>query len=66
AMRLELEPYEGVLEFRTEHPLTSEPQIIDLVIILKEPGTVIDKNIARAFKPVNILEYKSPGDCVSA
>jgi hypothetical protein len=66
AMRLELEPYTGVLEFISEHQLTSEPQKIDLAIIKKTPGAAIDKNIAQAFRDINILEYKSPEDSVSA
>jgi hypothetical protein len=66
AMRLELEPYKGVLKFISEHQLTAEPQKIDLVIIMKEPGTVIDKNFAQIFRSVNIVEYKSPEDNVSA
>jgi hypothetical protein len=65
-MRLELEQYGDVLEFSSKHQLTSEPQKIDLVIVKKAPGVVIDKNIARIFKRVNILEYKSPEDNVSA
>jgi hypothetical protein len=64
-MRLELEPYKSVLEFISEHQLTAEPQKIDLVIIKKTPGAVIDKNIAQAFKRINIMEYKSPEDNVS-
>ncbi|MDR1096064.1 MAG: hypothetical protein LBL31_06720 [Spirochaetaceae bacterium] len=66
AMRMELEPYKGVLKFISEHQLTSEPQKIDLVIIMKEPGIAIDKNIARIFRRVNILEYKSPEDNISS
>ncbi|MDR1095780.1 MAG: hypothetical protein LBL31_05280, partial [Spirochaetaceae bacterium] len=65
AMRLELEPYKDALEFISEHQLTAEPLRIDVVIVKKAPGVVIDKNIARIFKRVNILEYKSPEDYVS-
>jgi hypothetical protein len=65
AVKMELEPYKGVLEFISEYQLTSEPLRIDAVIVVKEPGTVIDKNIARIFKRVNILEYKSPEDYIS-
>jgi hypothetical protein len=65
AMRLELEQYRDYLEFQDEFRLTSEPLEIDMVIIKKAPGVVIDKNIARVFKAVNILEYKSPEDYVS-
>jgi hypothetical protein len=66
AMRLELEQYGDVLEFTSEHQLTSEPQKIDLVIVKKAFGVIIDKNIARIFRNVNIVEYKSPEDNVSA
>jgi hypothetical protein len=65
AMRLELEPYKDILEFTSESQITSEPLRIDLVIVKKASGIVIDKNIARIFKRVNILEYKSPEDYVS-
>jgi hypothetical protein len=41
---MELEPYKGVLEFISEYQLTSEPLRIDLVIVVKEPGTVIERN----------------------
>jgi hypothetical protein len=36
-----------------------------LVIVKKAPELVIEKNIARIFKRVNILEYKSPEDYFS-
>jgi hypothetical protein len=65
ALRLELEGYEDVLEIISEHPLTSEPLRIDVVIIKKAVDAVIDRNIAAIFRAVNILEYKSPGDYVS-
>jgi hypothetical protein len=60
AMRLELGPYKDVPEFTSEHQLASEPLKIGMVIVKKAPGVVIDKNIARIFKRVNIMEYKSP------
>jgi hypothetical protein len=66
AVRLELEPYKNVLKFISEHQLTAEPQRVDLIIIIKEPGIVINKNFAQAFRSVNIVEYKSPEDNVSA
>jgi hypothetical protein len=56
AMRLELEPYKSILKFISEHQLTAEPQRIDLIIIMKEPGIAIDKNFAQAFRSVNIVE----------
>jgi hypothetical protein len=60
-----LEPYARYLEFHTEYRLTAEPLEIDMVIVKKAPDIVIEKNIARIFKTVNILEFKSPGDYFS-
>jgi hypothetical protein len=65
AIKLELEPYRDRLEFIPEYRLTSEPLEIDVVIVKKDPDLVIEKNIARIFKGVNILEYKSPDDYFS-
>jgi hypothetical protein len=65
AVHLELEQYRDVLEFQTEYRLTSEPLEIDVVIIKKAPEATIEKNIARIFKQVNLLEYKSPDDYFS-
>jgi hypothetical protein len=62
---LTLYPYRRKLTFIFEHPLNSEPLRIDVVIIKKEPGTVIDNPIGAIFRGVNIVEYKSPGDHLS-
>jgi hypothetical protein len=64
ALRLELEPYLNAPQFHTEYPLTSEPPRVDLLVI-KNKDTVIEKNIAAAFRTHNIIEYKSPGDYIS-
>jgi hypothetical protein len=48
-----------------EHPLNSEPLRIDVIIIKKQAGTVIDNPVGALFREVNILEYKSPGDHLS-
>jgi hypothetical protein len=60
-----LDAYKDVLEFEAEHPLTSEPLRIDVLIIKKHRDAVIEKNIASIFKGHNILEYKGPGDHMS-
>jgi hypothetical protein len=65
AIKLELEPYRDSLEFIPEYRLTSEPLEIDMVIVKKAPDLVIEKNIARIFRRINILEYKSPDDYFS-
>jgi hypothetical protein len=65
ALQLELEPFLHSLEFTPEFPLTSEPLRVDLIIIKKSPSLVIEKNIARILKHINIFEYKSPQDYIS-
>jgi hypothetical protein len=65
AIKLELEPYRDSLEFIAEYQLTSEPLEIDVVIVKKDPDLVIEKNIARIFRGINVLEYKSPDDYFS-
>jgi hypothetical protein len=65
AIQLELEQYKDLLEFQSEYRLTAEPLEIDVVIIKKDPALTIEKNIARIFKQVNLLEYKNPDDYFS-
>ena len=65
AIQLELGEYKDVLEFHSEHQLSTDPLRIDCVIIKKAKAVAINKNIATIFREVNILEYKSPGDYVS-
>jgi hypothetical protein len=65
AIRLELYQYRDVLSFEFEHPLNTEPLKIDVVIIKKEKGAVIEKPIGALFRGVNLLEYKSPRDYLS-
>jgi hypothetical protein len=60
AIQLELDEYRDVLEFESEHQLTSEPLKLDVVIIKKRRNIVIQKNIARIFRKYNLIEYKSP------
>jgi hypothetical protein len=65
ALQMELDAYRDVLEFNSEFPLTSEPLRIDCVVVKKNKGVVIKKNIATIFRECNLIEYKSPGDYVS-
>lgn len=62
AMRLYLMDYEDDIEFNDEFQLTRKPLIIDLTVVKKPDGLVIDNNIGRFFRKHNILEYKSPRD----
>jgi hypothetical protein len=65
AIQLELEAYEDALTFEFEHPLNTNPLIIDAVIIKKNRNIVIKKNIAKIFRATNIIEYKSPEDTLT-
>jgi hypothetical protein len=65
AIQAELLEYKDILEFKQEYPLTTAPLRIDAIIIVKPPNVTIDKNIARIFRKINILEYKSPQKSLS-
>jgi len=65
ALQMELQEYEGALEFHPEYQLTAEPLRIDCIVIKKTKNIVIKKNIAVIFRGFNLLEYKSPGKSVS-
>ena len=65
AIQVELYDYRDSLEYTSEYQLTAEPLRIDLLIIKKPKGLSIDKNIARIFRNVNLIEYKSPDDYLS-
>jgi hypothetical protein len=65
AIRLELEQYLNVLDFKLEQPLTAEPLRVDVIIIKKAKDAVIEKNIAAFFREFNLIEYKSPDDSLT-
>jgi hypothetical protein len=65
AIQLELANYRRSLRFFPEYQLTTEPLRIDVLIVKKPQDLRITRNIARIFKAENIIEYKSPGDCLS-
>ena len=64
-LQLELELYQLQLEFVDELQLSKEPLRIDVVIIKKESGTKIKKNIGHIFEDYNIFEFKSTNDSLS-
>lgn len=61
AMRLALREEEG-LEYIDEYSLTDKPLQIDLMIVKKQPNSIIHNCIGKLFKEHNIIEYKSPND----
>jgi hypothetical protein len=65
ALRLELEPYLDVLEFKVPFALNAAPLEIDTVVIKKIKDIEIKENIADVFKNDNIIEFKGVGDYLS-
>lgn len=65
AMKLELGENREDIDFRKEYNLSSKPLQIDLLIIKKSEGIIIDNEIGKIFCGHNILEYKSPGDSLN-
>lgn len=64
-LQIELEADAPYLDFEGEHLLASKPMQIDVLIIKKERGWQVRKNIGRIFRTYNIIEYKSPEDSLS-
>ncbi|MDR1541000.1 MAG: hypothetical protein LBU32_23975 [Clostridiales bacterium] len=62
AIRADFIKYKDSLEISAEVPLTDQPQRIDVLIIKKKKGEVIDKVLAKDFKHLNVIEYKNPLD----
>ena len=65
AIDYELRDYRSELTYTEEYPLSSQPLRPDLLIIKKDPETVIDNDIGRIFKTHNIIEFKNPTDSLS-
>jgi hypothetical protein len=65
AFRAELAEYGDGLDFHKEVQLVTEPLRMDVLVVNKLRGRKIEKNIARAFRGHNIVEYKSPGESIS-
>ena len=61
-IQIELEEERDKLTFENEHQLNTKPLEVDVVIIKKQPGAQIQKNIGQIFKEHNIIEYKGPDD----
>jgi hypothetical protein len=61
----ELDGYGNGLDFLSEYQLSKEPLRVDVVVVRKRPGLVVDKNIGRIFRGHNLFEYKSPTDYIS-
>ena len=65
ALKLELYQYKDALSFVIEHQLSKKALIMDVLIIKKDPNTLITKNIGMIFKTHNIVEFMSEKDSLS-
>lgn len=64
-MQIELKEEADNLIFENEHQLGTKTLEIDILIIKKDAGIPIQKNIGKIFRKYNIVEYKGPGDYLS-
>ena len=64
AMQVELGK-EGEFSFINEYQPGTKPKEVDVLIIRKEDGQQVRKNIGRIFRKYNLVEYKSPADYLS-
>ena len=62
AVELELRKNRDDLVFDREHPLSSKPIVMDLMVIRKRPDAKISNEVGHIFKEYNVWEYKSPTD----
>ena len=65
ALEYELRNYRDKLVFESEHELSKEPILMDVLIVKKDENTVINNDIGRIFRRYNVIEYKSPDDELS-
>lgn len=65
ATEWELRANKNDLTFEYDHLLSKEPLRIDSVIVKKNPGAVMQSNIAKLFKTYNIVEYKGWQDTLN-
>ena len=65
AVRLELRADKQKLQYTNEYNLNAKPIQIDLLVIKKPAGAVLQNEIGKIFRGHNILEYKSPEDAMN-
>ena len=61
-IELALRKYKSELSFDSEYNLSKKPLQMDVLIIKKNIGTIVDTSIGRIFSTHNVIEYKSPDD----
>ena len=64
-IQIEFEEEADKLIFENEHNLSTKPLQVDVLIIKKQVGIKLKKNIGQLFREYNIVEYKSPTDYLS-
>ena len=64
-IELELRKWKADLIFETEHELSKEALLMDMLIIKKSRDIAIDSPYGRTFRTYNVVEYKSPEDTLN-
>lgn len=65
ALQLELAQDAEILDFLEAYPLPQKQLQIDILVIKKQDGIRLHKNIGHLFRRHNIVQYKSPEDYLS-
>jgi len=65
ALQLELHNHLDALKFVNEHQLSKEALIVDVLVVKKEHGINIEKNIGKIFRETNLFEFKSESDSLT-
>ncbi len=65
ATEIELNKNKDDLVYEREHPLSKRPFKMDMLIIKKNKGAVIENEIGRIFRQHNIVEFKGSGDSLN-
>ena len=64
-IELELREWKADLSFETEHELSKEALLMDMLIIKKKRNVRIDNLFGRLFRTYNVIEYKSPEESLT-
>lgn len=62
SLNLELWDDHDGLTYEREHPLNTQPLLIDCLVIKNDNDRVLQNEIGRLFRRYNIVEFKSPDD----
>ena len=65
ATEWELQKNKSDLLYESEHQLSREPLRVDLLVVRKKEGAVIQNEIGKIFRQHNLVEFKGAGDSLN-